>query len=63
MLPREDGGVVDNKLKVSFVALRGYGPILIRCYHLVQVYGTTNIRVMDLSIVPLHFAAHTQGER
>jgi len=39
MLPREDGGVVDNKLKV---------------------YGTSNIRVMDLSIVPLHFAAHTQ---
>lgn len=40
MLPREDGGVVDNKLKV---------------------YGTTNIRVMDLSIVPLHVAAHTQA--
>ncbi|KAI0280314.1 alcohol oxidase, partial [Russula aff. rugulosa BPL654] len=40
MLPREDGGVVDNKLKV---------------------YGTTNIRVMDISIVPLHVAAHTQA--
>ncbi|KAI9507317.1 alcohol oxidase [Russula earlei] len=40
MLPHEDGGVVDNKLKV---------------------YGTTNIRVMDISIVPLHFAAHTQA--
>jgi len=39
MLPREDGGGVDNKLKV---------------------YGTTNIRVMDISIIPLHVAAHTQ---
>ncbi|KAH9980477.1 alcohol oxidase [Russula compacta] len=40
MLPREDGGVVDNKLRV---------------------YGTTNIRVMDISIIPLHIAAHTQA--
>lgn len=28
-----------------------------------QVYGTTNIRVMDISIIPLHIAAHTQGKR
>ena len=27
-----------------------------------QVYGTKNIRVVDLSIVPLHVAAHTQGK-
>ncbi|KAH9053670.1 alcohol oxidase [Lactarius vividus] len=40
MLPREDGGVVDNKLKV---------------------YGTTNVHVIDLSIVPLHIGAHTQA--
>jgi len=40
MLPREDGGVVDNKLKV---------------------YGTTNIRVMDISIIPLHIAGHPQA--
>ena len=26
-----------------------------------KVYGTANIRVVDLSIVPLHFAAHSQG--
>jgi choline dehydrogenase-like flavoprotein len=26
-----------------------------------KVYGTKNIRVVDLSIVPLQFAAHTQG--
>ncbi|KDQ55740.1 GMC oxidoreductase [Jaapia argillacea MUCL 33604] len=28
---------------------------------LLQVYGTMNIRVVDLSIVPLHFAAHSQA--
>lgn len=27
-----------------------------------KVYGTGNIRVADLSIVPLHVAAHTQGK-
>jgi len=26
-----------------------------------KVYGTKNVRVADLSIVPLHIAAHTQG--
>lgn len=26
-----------------------------------KVYGTENIRVADLSIVPLHFAAHPVG--
>jgi len=40
MLPREDGGVVDNKLKV---------------------YDTTNVHVIDISIIPLHIGAHTQA--
>ena len=26
-----------------------------------QVYGTKNLRVVDLSVVPLHMAAHPQG--
>ena len=26
-----------------------------------KVYGTRNIRVVDLSVVPLHIGAHTQG--
>ena len=27
-----------------------------------RVYGTTNVRVADISIMPLHVAAHTQSE-
>ena len=26
-----------------------------------KVYGTKNLRIVDLSIVPLHIAAHMQG--
>jgi len=37
MLPRENGGVVDPRLKV---------------------YGTSNIRVVDASIVPLELSCH-----
>ncbi|KAH9922714.1 GMC oxidoreductase [Fomitopsis serialis] len=40
MLPKQDGGVVDSKLKV---------------------YGTTNIRVVDMSIVPAPISSHTQA--
>ncbi|KAF7345426.1 Alcohol oxidase [Mycena venus] len=40
MLPLEDGGVVDSRLKV---------------------HSTTNIRVIDMSIIPLHICAHTQA--
>ena len=29
----------------------------------VQVYGTKNLRVVDLSVLPLHMAAHPQGLR
>ncbi|THH20178.1 hypothetical protein EW146_g1129 [Bondarzewia mesenterica] len=40
MLPLQDSGVVDTKLRV---------------------YHTTNIRVVDLSIIPLHIGAHLQA--
>ncbi|TFY53310.1 hypothetical protein EVG20_g10175 [Dentipellis fragilis] len=39
MLPKEDDGVVDSRLKV---------------------YGTANVRVVDLSVLPLQIASHTQ---
>ncbi|KDQ14400.1 hypothetical protein BOTBODRAFT_159613 [Botryobasidium botryosum FD-172 SS1] len=29
--------------------------------HKLKVYGTTNVRVVDMSILPLHVMAHTQG--
>jgi choline dehydrogenase-like flavoprotein len=29
--------------------------------HQLKVYGTKNLRIVDLSIVPLHFASHSQG--
>ena len=28
--------------------------------HTLKVYGTTNLRVVDLSVVPLHIGTHTQ---
>ncbi|TFY83365.1 hypothetical protein EWM64_g650 [Hericium alpestre] len=40
MLPREDGGVVDSKLKV---------------------YGTSNLRVVDCSILPMEISCHIQS--
>ncbi|KAE8214346.1 hypothetical protein CF327_g2248 [Tilletia walkeri] len=40
MLPRNQGGVVNNKL---------------------VVYGTSNVRVADASVIPLHVSAHIQA--
>jgi hypothetical protein len=57
MLPKDKGGVVDPRLKVM-PSTR----VPSVCADSGQVYGTTNLRVVDLSIVPLHFAAHPVGE-
>ncbi|KAI0306215.1 alcohol oxidase [Multifurca ochricompacta] len=63
MLAQEDGGVVDNKLKASFP---GYYSVTSPYYFVHtpnhwQVYGTTNVRVIDISIIPLHIGGHTQA--
>lgn len=56
MLPLEDGGVVDPALRASSTLLGDEGILIV-----MQVYGTTNLRVVDMSIVPLHVASHTQS--
>lgn len=61
MLPQDKGGVVDPKLKVRSLSLLPHRmPPLIQP-PVYQVYGTQNIRVVDLSIVPLQITSHTQG--
>lgn len=58
LLPREKNGVVDTHLKVKWQEYI-HQRFLMPCRF--QVYGTDNIRVVDMSIIPLHFAAHPQG--
>ena len=55
MLPRAKGGVVNNKLQcVSFLdGLENAGLTSTR------VYGTTGLRVIDASILPLPITSHT----
>lgn len=60
MLPREKHGVVDPSLRVS----PGYSDEVVSsasCFNFFKVYGTGNLYVADLSIIPLHFAAHSQS--
>ncbi|TCD67352.1 hypothetical protein EIP91_000219 [Steccherinum ochraceum] len=56
MMPREIGGVVDSHYKVWFRAAVSYFSFIE--VRRTQIYGTNNIRVADLSIIPIHFAAH-----
>ncbi|KAH9849915.1 GMC oxidoreductase [Lenzites betulinus] len=46
MLPKDKGGVIDTKLKASTADI---------------VYGTKNLRVADLSILPIIPSVHTQA--
>ena len=56
MLPREKNGVVNPELRVRVHPLLNLSLTNLR-----QVYGTRNLRVGDLSIVPIHIAAHMQA--
>ncbi|KAI0072987.1 alcohol oxidase [Panus rudis PR-1116 ss-1] len=62
MLPEDKDGVVDPELKVRLTS-----PAKDSCHHLqcnpdvIQVYGTDNLRIVDMSILPLQFAAHPQA--
>lgn len=60
MLPREKGGVVNNKLKVSPLWMYYTSECNDLTGPVVQVHGTENLHVIDMSIIPLHFACHPQ---
>ncbi|KAG1847326.1 alcohol oxidase [Suillus subalutaceus] len=59
MLPRSANGVVDNELKVK-VNLE-YNCLRDELTDFLQVYGTTNLRVADASIFPIHLGTHPQA--
>lgn len=54
MLPKDKGGVVDPSLKVCRHPIHHHTLLTTP-----QVYGTTNLRVADISVVPLHFGSHS----
>ncbi len=60
MLPKDDGGVVDRNLKVRVTEFNAMTDQYC-CLYAPKVYGSTNIRVADLSIVPLHIGGHPVG--
>lgn len=60
LAPQDKGGVVDARLKVRVSSSSRINPQLVLSSAL-QVYGTKNIRVSDLSILPLITVVHTQG--
>jgi hypothetical protein len=61
MLPLEDGGVVSPKLQVCYSFPKSLD-LPIKLISNRQVYGTANIRVVDISIIPLHIGSHMQCE-
>ena len=62
MLPKEKGGVVDAHLKVStLLPLPADAKSFVDLYGF-KVHGTKNIRVIDLSVLPLLTGVHTQGK-
>ncbi len=61
MLPKDDGGVVDQSLKVRVTGFIARWTVDNLVYTFRRSMGSTNIRVADLSIVPLHIGGHPVG--
>ena len=60
-MPKDQGGVVDPHCKVRpFSVSPAAVPLMVDRVPR-QVYGTSNLRVVDLSILPVITAVHTQA--
>lgn len=59
MQPQAQGGVVDPVC--NFATHVPPVPHSSRLFQSLKVYGTTNVRVVDLSVMPLQFSGHPQA--
>lgn len=59
MLPLEQNGVVDSEYKVLLLGIKEIKKLTNTI--LPRVHGTANLRIADLSTIPLMIAAHPLG--